>query len=96
MVEGDGDHLVCRAVFEAECFGDGVDLAGQFGRFAGAGFDLLAVGPALILAWFVVMITQAHSTQAVIQIGFAARDERHAARGYLLGGLLILPVGHLN
>ena len=60
------------------------------------GFDLLAMGPGLILAWFIVMITQAHSTQAVIQIGFAAKDESHAARAYLLGGLLILPVGFLS
>ena len=59
------------------------------------GFDLLAVGPGVIAAWFIVMVTQAHSTQAVIQIGFAARDERSAARGYLLGGLLILPVGFI-
>jgi SSS family solute:Na+ symporter len=59
------------------------------------GFDLLAMGPGLIAAWFIVMITQAHSTQSVIQIGFAARDERSAARGYLLGGLLILPVGFI-
>jgi SSS family solute:Na+ symporter len=60
------------------------------------GFDLLAVGPGLIAAWFVVMITQAHSTQAVIQIGFATKNERTAARAYLLGGLLILPVGFIS
>jgi SSS family solute:Na+ symporter len=60
------------------------------------GFDLLAVGPALIAAWFIVMITQAHSTQAVIQIGFASKDERHAAKAYVLGGLLILPVGFIS
>ena len=60
------------------------------------GFDLLAVGPALIAAWFIVMITQAHSTQAVIQIGFASKDETHAARAYILGGLLILPVGFIS
>jgi len=59
------------------------------------GFDLVAMGPGLIAAWFIVMITQAHSTQAVIQIGFAARDEGAASRGYLLGGLLILPVGFI-
>jgi len=59
------------------------------------GFDLLAVGPGVIVAWFIVMITQAHSTQAVIQISFAARDERSAAWGYLLGGMLILPVGFI-
>jgi len=60
------------------------------------GFDLLAVGPGLIAAWFIVMITQAHSTQSVIQIGFAARDEKSAVRTYLLGGLLILPVGFVS
>ncbi len=60
------------------------------------GFELLAVGPAVVAAWFIVMITQVHSTQAVIQIGFATRDERSAARAYLLGGLLILPVGFIS
>jgi SSS family solute:Na+ symporter len=60
------------------------------------GFDLLAMGPALIVAWFLVMITTTHSTQAVIQVGFAAKNERHAARAYLLGGLIILPVGFVS
>jgi SSS family solute:Na+ symporter len=54
------------------------------------------VGPGIIAAWFVVMITQAHSTQAVVQIGFACRDERAASRAYLLGGLLIFPVGFIS
>ncbi len=60
------------------------------------GFDLLAIGPWMIVAWFVVMITMAQSTQAVVQVGFAAKDERAAARGYLLGGLFILPVGFIS
>jgi SSS family solute:Na+ symporter len=60
------------------------------------GFDLFAIGPGLIVAWFLVMITQAHSTQAVIQIGFAAKDASHAARAYMLGGILILPVGFIS
>ncbi len=60
------------------------------------GFDPFAMGPALIAAWFIVMITMAHSTQAVIQVGFAAKDETHAVRGYLLAGLLILPVGFIS
>jgi SSS family solute:Na+ symporter len=50
----------------------------------------------LIVAWFVVMITMAQSTQAVVQVGFAAKDEGSAARGYLLGGLFILPVGFIS
>ena len=60
------------------------------------GFDLFAVGPGIILAWFIVMITQVHSTQSVIQIGFAAKDEKAASRGYLYGALLILPVGFIS
>jgi len=60
------------------------------------GFDLFAVGGGLIAAWFMVMITTVHSTQSVIQIGFAAKDERTAARGYLYGALIILPVGFIS
>jgi len=60
------------------------------------GFDLWAVGPGLIAAWFLVMVTMVHSTQSVIQVGFATRDERSASRAYLLGGLLILPVGFIS
>ncbi len=60
------------------------------------GFDLGAVGGGLILAWFIVMITMTHSTQSVIQVGFAARDEKTAARGYLLGAVIIAPVGFIS
>lgn len=59
------------------------------------GFDLGAVGIGVISAWFLVMITQAHSTQAVVQIGLACKNEKTAQRAYVLGGLLILPVGFL-
>jgi SSS family solute:Na+ symporter len=60
------------------------------------GFDLWAIGPGLVAAWFIVMITMSHSTQSVIQIGFAARDAKASARAYLLGGLLIAPVGFIS
>ena len=60
------------------------------------GMDLWAVGPALILGWFVVMITTAISTQSVVQIGFAAKNEGSAQKGFLLGALLILPVGFIS
>jgi SSS family solute:Na+ symporter len=60
------------------------------------GFDLGAVGGGLILAWFIVMITTTHSTQSVIQVGFAAKDEKTAARGYLLGAAIIAPVGFIS
>jgi SSS family solute:Na+ symporter len=78
---------------------------GELGGFSGLqaslpvghpGFDLGAVGGGLILAWFIVMITMAHSTQSVIQVGFAAKDEKTAARGYLLGAAIIAPVGFIS
>jgi len=78
---------------------------GDLGGFAGLaarlpaghpGFDLGAVGGGLILAWFIVMITMAHSTQSVIQVGFAAKDEDTAAHGYLLGAAIIAPVGFIS
>jgi SSS family solute:Na+ symporter len=59
------------------------------------GFDLGAVGLGLIAAWFLVMITTVHSTQSVVQVGLATRDEKTAQRAYFLGGLIILPVGFL-
>jgi SSS family solute:Na+ symporter len=60
------------------------------------GFDLLAMGPWLIVGWFLVMLTTVHGTQSVIQVSFAARDGRTAARAYLLGALCILPAGFVS
>ena len=60
------------------------------------GFDLTGVGMGLIVAWFIVMITTTHSTQSVIQVGFAAKDEQTAGRGYLLGAAIIAPVGFIS
>ncbi len=60
------------------------------------GFDLLGVGPGQIAAWFLVMMTTVVSMQSVVQIGFAARDERTARQGFLWGALLILPVGFMS
>ncbi len=53
------------------------------------------VGLAIIAAWFVVMITQTFSAQGPVQIAFAAKDSRAARNGFLLGGLIIFPVGFL-
>jgi SSS family solute:Na+ symporter len=60
------------------------------------GFSLGGVGGGIVLAWFIVMVTMTHSTQSVIQVGFAARDARTAGRGYLWGALLIAPIGFLS
>ncbi len=54
------------------------------------------VGMAVVIAWFIVMITQTYSTQAVVQISFAAKDGRNAKIGYILAGIIILPIGFLS
>lgn len=59
-------------------------------------FDWTAgAGVAVIAAWMVVMLTQAFSLQAVSQIAFAAKDAPTARRGFILGGIIILPAGFL-
>lgn len=60
------------------------------------GFDLGAIGWGLVIAWFIVMCTTVFSVQSVVQISFAAKDSLSAKRGFVLGGLLILPVGFIS
>jgi SSS family solute:Na+ symporter len=60
------------------------------------GFDLGAIGWSLVAAWFLVMCTMTFSVQSVVQISFAAKDSLSAKRGFLLGGLLILPIGFIS
>jgi len=48
-----------------------------------------------ILIFTLVMVTCNIGFQATVQIAFAARSERTARNGFLLGGLLILPVSFL-
>ncbi len=50
---------------------------------------------AVIIGWFIVMITQAITAQGPVQIACGARDAKTARNGFLLGGLLIFPVGFL-
>jgi SSS family solute:Na+ symporter len=54
-----------------------------------------AMGGWAVAGFMAVMITMAVSTQAVAQISFAARDEKVAQKGFLVGGILILPAGFL-
>lgn len=61
-----------------------------------AGFDLGAIGLPLIIAWFMVMCTMTFSVQSVVQISFAAKDSSSASKGFILGGLIILPVGFIS
>lgn len=56
---------------------------------------ITGLGIAIIAAQVIVMITMAISVQAVAQISFAAKDEKTARNGFLIGGILILPAGFL-
>jgi len=60
------------------------------------GFDFGAIGLPLIIAWFMVMVTMAFSVQSVVQITFAAKDSASASKGFILGGLIILPIGFIS
>lgn len=50
---------------------------------------------AVIIGWFVVMITQAITAQGPVQIACGAKNAKTARNGFVLGGLLIFPIGFL-
>jgi len=60
------------------------------------GFELGAIGWGLVIAWFVVMCTTVFSVQSIVQISFAAKDSGAARKGFLLGALIIFPVGFIS
>lgn len=51
------------------------------------------VGPMTIVTWIVVLITVNISLQAIIQISLGAKDVQTARKGFVIGGLVMLPVG---
>ncbi len=64
------------------------------GRNDGKSF-LGGVSIVAIISWFVVMITQAVTAQGPVQIACGAKDEKQLEKAFLLGGLLIFPIGFL-
>jgi len=54
-----------------------------------------SLGLATIIGWFVVMITQTITAQGPVQIACGAKSGRVARNGYLLGAVLIFPIGFL-
>lgn len=53
------------------------------------------LGYIVIGGWFAVMITQTLSLQGPVQISCSAKDEKSARNGFLVGGLLMIPIGFL-
>lgn len=91
-------------IYTGVCLGAAIAVGkiGGFGELVAnlpsdhSGFDLGAIGLGVIIAWFMVMCTMAFSVQSVVQISFAAKDSSSASKGFLLGGLIILPVGFIS
>ncbi|MCD8175778.1 MAG: sodium:solute symporter family protein [Phascolarctobacterium sp.] len=50
---------------------------------------------AVIIGWIMVMLNQCVTAQGMVQIACGAKDEKTARKGFILGGLLIFPVGFL-
>ena len=48
-----------------------------------------------ILSWIVVMIGNTNSVQGVVQIGLTAKDDKSSTSGYILGAILMIPVGFI-
>lgn len=50
---------------------------------------------AIVIGWFVVMITQAITAQGPVQIACGAKDAASARKGFIWGAALIFPIGFL-
>lgn len=48
-----------------------------------------------ILSWIVVMIGNTNSVQGVVQIGLTAKNDKSSTSGYILGAILMIPVGFI-
>ncbi len=51
------------------------------------------VGPFGIIGWILVLVTVNLSLQSIIQISLGARDVATAQRGFVIGGIMMLPIG---
>lgn len=58
------------------------------------GLDFVGgIGPMTIITWIVVLITVNLSLQSIIQISLGAKDVHTARKGFIIGGIVMLPVG---
>lgn len=53
------------------------------------------VGPVGIISWIVVLVTVNLSLQAILQISLGAKDADTARKGFVWGGILMIPVGFM-
>jgi SSS family solute:Na+ symporter len=87
--------IIVALVYSFGDFGGFDSMVAQLPQ-GGTWLDPVAgLGLPLVIGYIAVMVTMATTTQAVSQICFAAKDEKVARNGFLLGGFLILPAGFL-
>lgn len=48
-----------------------------------------------IFAWVIVMLGNTNSVQGVVQIGLTGKDDKAAQNGYIIGAILMVPVGFI-
>lgn len=48
-----------------------------------------------IISWVIVMIGNTNSVQGVVQIGLTGKDDRSAKWGYIIGAILMIPIGFI-
>jgi len=54
------------------------------------------VGLTGIMTWIIVLVTVNLSLQSIIQISLGAKDVETARRGFIIGGLMMLPIGFVS
>lgn len=54
------------------------------------------VGILGIISWIAVLVTVNLSLQSIIQISLGAKDVKTAQRGFIIGGLMMLPIGFVS
>lgn len=53
------------------------------------------LGLAVILGWILIMVSQTITAQGPVQIACGAKNPKAARNGFILGGLMIFPIGFL-
>lgn len=48
-----------------------------------------------IISWIIVMLGNTNSVQGVVQIGLTGKDDKAARNGFLIGALLMIPIGFI-
>lgn len=87
--------ILCAAVMAVKLVG-GHDIAIANAPVATA-FDLFAgVGNINVLTWIVVLVTVNLSLQSIIQISLGAKTVGVARKGFILGGIMMIPIGFLS